>query len=257
MQVNSLNFHYRNKDYIINDLSLKFKKHAITTIIGPNGCGKSTLLELISKNLKPTSGTIYLNHKDLKSYSKKLLAHTLATVHQKMNAPEDFTVKQFIELGRYSHSKMFKKDNKKTEAIHFAMKVLDLDKFQDQPVNTLSGGELQRVFLATALAQESEYILLDEPTTFLDIHYQYQILDTIKQINNDLNVTMIMVLHDINQAIQYSDELICLGKERVLAQGPPHQIINELLIKQMYHMNSKIIFDEECGMMVCRKRNEI
>ena len=122
---------------------------------------------------------------------------------------------------------------------------------------SLSGGEAQRVFLATALVQEPRYILLDEPTTYLDIHYQYQVLDTIRTLKDHYHITFIMVLHDINQAIEYSDEVICLNDKGVIAQGAPQEVINETILKEMYQIDAKVINDSECGMIVCRKRVRI
>lgn len=254
MRTEGLHFQYKNEVEIIKNLSLTFSSNAITSIIGPNGCGKSTLLKLLSRNLKPSSGVIYLNQQDLKKFSKKALAHELATVHQTMKIPEGFTVREYIKLGRYSYGSVLNRDQHKERIIQYTIQQLNLEHLQHKKLITLSGGEAQRVFLATALVQEPQYILLDEPTTYLDIHYQYQVLDTIRLLKERYNITFIMVLHDINQAIEYSDEVICLSTDGVLAQGKPIQVINEKILKEMYQIDTKIIQDDECGMIICRKR---
>lgn len=254
MRVKGLHFQHKNDSEIIKNLSLTFSSNAITSIIGPNGCGKSTLLKLLSRNLKPSKGVIYLDELDLKTYSKKVFARKLATVHQKMNIPEGFTVRQYIELGRYSHESWLKMDVKKETVVQNILQQLNLVNLQNKKLASLSGGEAQRVFLATALVQEPRYILLDEPTTYLDIHYQYQVLDTIRTLKDHYHITFIMVLHDINQAIEYSDEVICLNDKGVIAQGAPQEVINETILKEMYQIDAKIINDSECGMIVCRKR---
>lgn len=254
MRVKGIHFQYKNDSEIIKNLSLTFSSNAITSIIGPNGCGKSTLLELLSRNLKPSKGVIYLDELDLKTFSKRAFARKLATVHQKMNIPEGFTVRQYIELGRYSHESWLKMDVKKETVVQNILQQLYLVNLQNKKLESLSGGEAQRVFLATALVQEPRYILLDEPTTYLDIHYQYQVLDTIRTLKDHYHITFIMVLHDINQAIEYSDEVICLNDKGVIAQGAPQEVINETILKEMYQIDAKIINDSECGMIVCRKR---
>ncbi|PNM98216.1 ABC transporter ATP-binding protein [Staphylococcus capitis] len=254
MRVKGLHFQYKNDSEIIKNLSLTFSSSAITSIIGPNGCGKSTLLKLLSRNLKPSKGVIYLDELDLKTFSKKAFARKLATVHQKMNIPEGFTVRQYIELGRYSHESWLKMDVKKETIVQNILQQLNLVNLQNKKLASLSGGEAQRVFLATALVQEPRYILLDEPTTYLDIHYQYQVLDTIRTLKDHYHITFIMVLHDINQAIEYSDEVICLNDKGVIAQGAPQEVINETILKEMYQIDAKVINDSECGIIVCRKR---
>lgn len=254
MRVKGLHFQYKNDSEIIKNLSLTFSSSAITSIIGPNGCGKSTLLKLLSRNLKPSKGVIYLDELDLKTFSKKAFARKLATVHQKMNIPEGFTVRQYIELGRYSHESWLKMDVKKETIVQNILQQLNLVNLQNKKLASLSGGEAQRVFLATALVQEPRYILLDEPTTYLDIHYQYQVLDTIRTLKDHYHITFIIVLHDINQAIEYSDEVICLNDKGVIAQGAPQEVINETILKEMYQIDAKVINDSECGMIVCRKR---
>lgn len=254
MRVKGLHFQYKNDSEIIKNLSLTFSSSAITSIIGPNGCGKSTLLKLLSRNLKPSKGVIYLDELDLKTFSKRAFARKLATVHQKMNIPEGFTVRQYIELGRYSHESWLKMDVKKETIVQNILQQLNLVNLQNKKLASLSGGEAQRVFLATALVQEPRYILLDEPTTYLDIHYQYQVLDTIRTLKDHYHITFIMVLHDINQAIEYSDEVICLNDKGVIAQGAPQEVINETILKEMYQIDAKVINDSECGMIVCRKR---
>lgn len=256
MRTEQVNFQYRATRPIFENLNLSLQSNAITTIIGPNGCGKSTLLQLLSYNLTPQHGVVYLNEQSLNDFSQKQLAQRLATVHQQSQIPDDFTVRQMIETGRYSYQGLFAKDTNKDEVVSQVIEQLNLQAFENEPVKALSGGERQRVHLGVALAQEPEYLLLDEPTTYLDLHYQYQVLDIVKELQHTYQLTVVMVLHDINQAIEYSDELICLAPGRVLAQGAPKDVITTVLIKEMYHIDAKIFHDEACGTMICRKRGD-
>ena len=254
MRVNDLDFQYPNQAQMFEGLTVSFNSNEITTIVGPNGSGKSTLLHLLSHNLKPTKGTVYLDQQVLSSYSKKALAKKLATVHQKSTAPEDFTVRDVIACGRYSYQSMFKPDTDCDTVVTRVMKQLDLLHYADTPIASLSGGEMQRVYIAMSLAQEPKYMLLDEPTTFLDLHYQYQVLDIVQSLKLDHHMTIIMVLHDINQALAYSDQIICMRDGRILAQGKPSEVITESLIKDVYQIDAKIIEDDECGMMILKKK---
>ncbi|MBF0749571.1 ABC transporter ATP-binding protein [Mammaliicoccus lentus] len=256
MQIENVKFQYSEHQNLFENLNIQFKKHAITTIVGPNGAGKSTLLQILSNNLKPTEGLVYLNQKLLSSFNKKELARHLATVHQKSTAPDDFTVREVVKCGRYSYQSLLKKDSRQEEVIDKVLQQLDLMHYQDTPIQALSGGELQRVYIAMSLAQESKYMLLDEPTTYLDLYYQYQVLDIVRSLKETYNMTIIMVLHDINQAIEYSDEIICINKQQLI-QGPPEEIVTESLIESVYGIKAKVIKDPECGVFICKRKGKL
>jgi len=244
-----VDYRYDNK-IIFKALSLSIKQHAITTIIGPNGSGKSTFLQLLAGYLTPRNGAIYLDGMILKDYKKKVLAKKLSAVHQKSTAPMDFSVREVVSYGRYSYRQPFEKDVDGEAVIERVLQQLNLNQYADTAVHALSGGEMQRVFIAMSLVQEPEVLLLDEPTTFLDLQYQYQVLDMIKELKEKQNLTIIMVLHDINQALMYSDEIVCIESGEIVAQGPPEKVVTQKLLKDVYHIDAKIIHDQECGLLI-------
>lgn len=249
MNINNVEFKYGQRQ-LFNDLNLTIKRHAVTSIIGPNGSGKSTLLQMLAGYLQPQAGCVYIKGNDLNALGKKQLAQMLSAVHQNNTAPEDFTVKTLLRYGRYSHHRWLKKDVKGEAVIERVLEQFNLTKYADRPIGALSGGEKQRVFIAMALVQEPQYLLLDEPTTFLDLHYQYQVLEMIRQLNDMHRLTIIMVLHDINQALTYSDELICVANGEIAAQGKPQAIVTPELLKTIYQIDAKIIHDKDCGILI-------
>lgn len=241
IRIENLYFSY-GKQQVIKNLSLNIKRGKITTIIGANGCGKSTLFNLITKNLKADKGTIFLDETDINKIKLKDFAKKVAIVHQHNTAPYDITVERLVAYGRtpyqsFGISKDLKLDREKTE---LAMEITKITEFKEKQLSKLSGGQMQRVWLAMALAQDTGVLFLDEPTTYLDISYQLQILKIIKKLKADLNLTVIMVLHDINQALYYSDELVAMQGGGVIASGSPQSIITEELIKKIYDIDPVI-----------------
>lgn len=238
--VKNMSFAYDDK-MILNNLNFDITQNKITTLMGANGCGKSTLLQLISKNLKPNEGAIYIGKKNVASVHMKDFAKKVAIVHQYNTAPEDLTVEQLVYYGRTPYEK-FNKSNKEKEfdkrKVHQAMQITGVLKFKDRPVQSLSGGQKQRVWIAMALAQGTKILLLDEPTTYLDVRYQLQILRLVKSLNRQCGITVLMVLHDINQAIAYSDEVVALSPEgTIIAKGETNQVIVPEVISKMYGIN--------------------
>ena len=240
MQIENVKFQYSEHQNLFENLNIQFKKHAITTIVGPNGAGKSTLLQILSNNLKPTEGLVYLNQKLLSSFNKKELARHLATVHQKSTAPDDFTVREVVKCGRYSYQSLLKKDSRQEEVIDKVLQQLDLMHYQDTPIQALSGGELQRVYIAMSLAQEPKYMLLDEPTTYLDLYYQYQVLDIVRSLKETYNMTIIMVLHDINQAVRFSDHLITMKNGDIIANGDTEEVLTKDILEKVFNIDVEI-----------------
>ena len=212
-EIKDLSFSYGNNK-VIDGLNLKIKEGKITTLIGANGCGKSTLFNLMTKNIKPDNGIIFLGN----------------------TAPPDITVKKLVEFGRTPYHTMGLSPNPEEdrEKVRFALEITNTEKFGDKPVSQLSGGQKQRVWIAMALAQDTKILFLDEPTTYLDIRYQLQILRLVKRLNSEFNITVIMVLHDINQSLCYSDEIVAMQNGKVLSQGVPKEIITPKLIKEVY-----------------------
>lgn len=228
---------------VLKDLSVEIQKGKITTIIGANGCGKSTLLKLLTKNLTPDSGKIYLRDKPVDEVRPKAYAREVAIVHQNNTAPADVTVERLVSFGRTPFTKYGFPENKEEDRkkIAWALDVTGMTELKDQPVSELSGGQKQRAWIAMALAQGTEILFLDEPTTYLDIRYQLQILHLVRRLNVEYGLTIVMVLHDINQSLYYSNEIIALHDGGVVAQGDPIEIINEELIKKVYGIDLTMV----------------
>ena len=234
-EIKDLSFSYGNNK-VIDGLNLKIKEGKITTLIGANGCGKSTLFNLMTKNIKPDNGKIFLGGQNIEQMKLKDFARKTAIVHQYNTAPPDITVKKLVEFGRTPYHTLGLSPNleEDREKVRFALEITNTKKFEDKPVSQLSGGQKQRVWIAMALAQNTKILFLDEPTTYLDIRYQLQILRLVKRLNSEFNITVIMVLHDINQSLCYSDEIVAMQNGKVLSQGVPKEIITSQLIEEVY-----------------------
>lgn len=242
MRVDNLFFAY-DKDDIIKGISFEIKDNKITTLMGANGCGKSTLFQLLTKNLKPREGSVFLDQRDIKDIRLKEFAQNVAIVHQYNTAPPDLPVHSLIAYGRIPFFKHFAKaqdKDKDKEIVDWALEVTDMSELKNRRMGQLSGGQRQRAWIAMALAQQPKILLLDEPTTYLDVKFQIEILRLIKSLNKDYSMTIVMVLHDINQAIYYSDEIIGMKKGNLLFQGNPDDVITEESIQDMYGIHLKV-----------------
>ena len=241
IKAKDLYFSYNKDKNFITNLSVEIEKGKITTILGPNGSGKSTLLSIFAGLNKPTSGEVSINGKSVKALKQKELAREIATVHQQNTVPSDITVKELVSYGRIPHKKYFQGNNESDdEIIEWAMKRTGLEKLKDKAVMSMSGGERQRAFIAMALAQKSEILFLDEPTTYLDIYHQVEILELVKELNEESNLTVVMVLHDINQAIKYSDNVIVMKSGQVISSGRSNEVINMDLLDKVYKIGGFI-----------------
>ena len=242
MRVDNLFFAY-DKDDIIKGISFEIKDNKITTLMGANGCGKSTLFQLLTKNLKPREGSVFLDQRDIKDIRIKEFAQNVAIVHQYNTAPPDLPVQSLIAYGRIPFFKHFAKaedKDKDKEIVDWALEVTDMSELKNRRMGQLSGGQRQRAWIAMALAQQPKILLLDEPTTYLDVKFQIEILRLIKSLNKEYSMTIVMVLHDINQAIYYSDEIIGMKKGNILFQGNPDDVITEESIQDMYGIHLKV-----------------
>lgn len=241
---------------IIEDLDVSIKKGKITTIIGPNGCGKSTFLKTIGRILKKERGEIFLQQENMNTMSTKDIAKKLALLAQAPSAPGQLKVQELIAYGRYPHRKnvgrLTKEDQKK---INWAMEVTQTDEFRDREIAALSGGQRQRVWLAMALAQETDILLLDEPTTYLDMAHQLEVLEIVEQLNKNFGCTIIMVLHDLNHAARFSHELITMREGKVLHTGTPKELMTCDILKDVFQIDAKIIYDYEHDVPVCFSYN--
>lgn len=233
--IKGLTFSYGTNE-VIKGLDLSIKQGKVTTLIGANGCGKSTLFNLITKNLRPNSGEIRLEGKDISQVKLKDFARQVAIVHQYNTAPADISVEKLVAFGRTPYHGFGSPSNSEEdeEKIKRALEITNTEKLKDKAVAQLSGGQKQRVWIAMALAQDTKILFLDEPTTYLDIRYQLQILKLVRKLNEEYGMTVIMVLHDINQSLYYSDEIVAMKDGRITAQGKPEEIITSELIKKVY-----------------------
>ncbi|KZN69568.1 ABC transporter ATP-binding protein [Pseudoalteromonas luteoviolacea] len=241
LQADKLSLNYQHKP-VIQDLSVTIAHHQITAIVGPNGSGKSTLLKLLGGLSKPSEGAVTLEQKPLHKWRPKALAKKLALLGQNPQAPGGMLVRQLVGHGRFPYLGLFNTlSHIDQHAITWALRKTQLEHLQNQPLEHLSGGERQRAWLAMALAQQSEILLLDEPTTYLDLGHQFQLLDLLKQLQIHERKTIVMVLHDINQASQFSDRIIALKNGEIVADGSPHQVVTEQIIKQLFNIDVSIV----------------
>ena len=228
--VKNLSFSY-GKQQVLNGLDFSLHEGRITTLIGANGCGKSTLFNLMTKNLKPDQGEVFLREENIANLRLKDFAREAAIVHQYNTAPPDLTVEKLVSYGRtpYHTMGLSSDPQKDEEKIQWALEITHTSKHKDKPVTELSGGQKQRVWIAMALAQDTKVLFLDEPTTYLDVRYQLQILKLI-----------VMVLHDINQSLYYSDEIVAMKDGRMIAHGLPEEIITKELVQEVYGVDLTI-----------------
>jgi len=240
LQINQLVVAY-DKVPVIDGLSHRIPDQKITSIIGANGCGKSTLLKAIARLIPYRGGQVILDGKLIHKEHTKQLAKKMAILSQKQPAMEGLTVKELVAYGRYPHQNRLASKTETDEAIiQWAMEKTGINAFGEKDVSSLSGGQLQRVWIAMALAQETDIILLDEPTTYLDMAHQMEVLELLKQLNKDHHRTIIMVLHDINQAARFSDHIIAMKDGDIVAAGSGESIIKPEILKKVYNIDAYI-----------------
>ncbi|SFM10782.1 ABC transporter ATP-binding protein [Pelosinus propionicus] len=243
MKAEALSVNFDDK-MVLKDLSLAIEEGKIISILGPNGSGKSTLLNVLSRNIKPNKGIVYLDGQNLSQLSGKMLAQQMAVLPQSPQAPSDLTVRDLVEFGRFPHQSWWRGKSEQDEAcVSWALMQTGLIQMADRVVSTLSGGERQRVWIAMALAQKPEILLLDEPTTYLDICHQLEIMELLAAFNHEHKLTVVMVLHDINHAAKYSDYVAVLQQGQIFAAGEPAEVITEHTLREVFRVESEISFD--------------
>lgn len=233
---------------IVRDLTVAIPHGHFTAIIGPNGCGKSTLLRALSRLMKPTEGQVMLDGEAITRLGSKAVARQVGILAQNATTPGDITVRELVSRGRYPHQPLFTRWRQEDEdAVVQAMQATGVNTLADQPVNTLSGGQRQRAWIAMILAQQTAIMLLDEPTTWLDISHQIDLMELLQDLNQQHGHTIAAVLHDLNQACRYATHLIAMREGKIIAEGAPRTIITASLIERIYGIQSLIIDDPVAG----------
>lgn len=233
---------------VLNDLDLTIQPERITAIVGANGCGKSTLLRCMSRLIAPSRGQVLLDGKSVHHRPTRELARTLGLLPQSPIAPEGITVADLVSRGRHPHHGLISRWSKADDAaIAAALDATHTGELADRVVDELSGGQRQRVWIAMALAQETDLLLLDEPTTFLDVSHQIDVLDLLTDLNRARGMTIVMVLHDLNLAARYADWLIAMAAGRLHAQGSPEEVLTEANLEAVFGLKSRVIPDPVSG----------
>lgn len=242
-----LDLAYYNRQ-IVSDLNVAIPEGKFTVIVGPNACGKSTLLRALARLLPPAKGTVLLDGSNIAKLKTKQIARRLGLLPQSSIAPEGITVGELVSRGRHPHQSFLKQWTDADEtAVLAALRATNTEILSSRLVDELSGGQRQRVWVAMVLAQETPLLLLDEPTTFLDVAFQIELLDLFSQLNNEHGHTLVAVLHDLNQACRYADEIIAMKNGAVVAQGAPSQIVTSELVHEVFGIECTVIDDPVTG----------
>lgn len=236
MEVRDVHFSYGAHE-VLKGISFRVEPSRITTLIGANGCGKTTLFHVMTKNNKPQQGQVLLDGQDIAKIGLREFAQKVAIVHQYNTAPADLSVEKLVGYGRIPFTSMWKGQTEEDAAcIDWALDVTDSIAFRKKKMSELSGGQRQRVWIAMALAQKTDILFLDEPTTYLDIKYQIEILRLVQDLNRRFGLTVVMVLHDINQAVHFSDRIVGMRDGRIVINGDAHEVITTEAIEQVYNI---------------------
>ena len=238
---------YRNTT-IIKELDVQIRDGKVTSIIGPNGCGKSTLLKALSRLIEVKNGEVLLDNQNIQHQSTKEVAKKIAILPQTPTVTDSITVEELVSYGRFPHQKGFGRLSKKDkDEIEWSLNVTGITEFRHQSINDLSGGQRQRVWIAMALAQKTDIIFLDEPTTYLDISHQLEILELVQHLNKELGCTIVMVLHDINQAIRFSDYLLIMKEGHIIDNGPTDQVLSKEILESVFNIDAVLGKDPRTG----------
>ena len=246
LQADALTLRYEQRT-ISSNLSLSIPDGAFTVIVGPNACGKSTLLRALARLLAPAAGQVLLDQRPIGEFPAREVARQLGLLPQSATAPDGITVADLVARGRYPHQSFLRQWSKTDEqAVQQAMVATGVAELAERPLNELSGGQRQRVWIAMVLAQQTPILLLDEPTTYLDIAHQIELLDLLADLNRQ-GRTVVAVLHDLNQACRYATHLVAMKDGAIVASGAPAQIFTEALVEQVFGLASMIIDDPVTG----------
>ncbi|WP_239332803.1 ABC transporter ATP-binding protein [Frankia sp. CiP3] len=242
---------------VARELGIAIPDGSFTVIVGPNACGKSTLLRALARMLRPRDGAVYLDGALLSSYPSKEVARRLGLLPQASTAPGGITVADLVARGRYPHQGLLRQWSRTDETVVVeAMRCTRIMDLSERLVDELSGGQRQRVWLAMVLAQQTPILLLDEPTTFLDIAHQVEVLDLCADLHENHGHTLVAVLHDLNQAARYATHLVAMSDGRIVAEGPPADVVTADLVERVFGLACRVISDPETGtpLVVPRRR---
>ncbi|MFS0785865.1 ABC transporter ATP-binding protein [Shouchella sp. 1P09AA] len=251
LSTKQLSIGYEKRE-IVHDLHLHIPDGQITTIIGPNGCGKSTILKTIARILQASKGAVYLDGKSIHKQSTKEIAKKMAVLPQSPEAPSGLTVEELVAYGRYPHQKGFGQlTGYDREIIQWALEQTNMAEFADRSIDALSGGQRQRVWIAMALAQETDILLLDEPTTYLDLAHQLEVLQVLERLNQEQKRTIVMVIHDLNHAARFADYMVSIRSGKIVKEGAPEDVMNAEVLRDVFQIDASIVTDPRTGKPVC------
>lgn len=237
---------------IIEDLNLEIPKGKITAIIGPNGCGKSTTLKAMARILQPKGGTIYLDGKEIEKQSTKEIAKKMAILPQTPEAPSGLTVSELVTYGRFPHQNGFGRlTAEDRKVVNWSLEVTGMIQYKNRAIDALSGGQRQRVWIAMALAQETDLILLDEPTTYLDLAHQLEVLELLQRLNQEQGRTVVMVLHDLNHAARFADYMVAMRAGKLIREGTPEEVMTSETLREVFHIDAEIVQDPRTKKPIC------
>lgn len=251
LQTSHLDIAYENR-LIVEDLNVQIPDGQITALVGANGSGKSTILKTMARIMQPKGGSVILNGKSIHKQSTREVAKQLAILPQNPTAPEGLTVYELVSYGRFPYQKGFgslRSEDK--QVIEWAIEATGMLEFTDRPLDQLSGGQRQRAWIAMALAQETEILFLDEPTTFLDMAHQLEVLHLLERLNHEANRTIVMVVHDLNHAARYADHVIAIKQGRAIAAGTPEEVVTQDVLREVFGIEADIVMDPRSGVPLC------
>jgi iron complex transport system ATP-binding protein len=237
---------------VVKELTIGVPEGRITSIVGPNGCGKSTLLRSLARLMKPRGGAVYLDGAAISKLPTREVARRLGILPQSPTAPQGLTVRELAAQGRYPHQGWLRQWSKADErAVEKALQTTGVAELADRTLDTLSGGQRQRAWISMALTQETETLLLDEPTTFLDMAHQLEVLQLLDRLNREEGRTILMVLHDLNNAARYSHRVIALSGGQVYDAGPPDAVVTPSLLREVFGVEADVVADPRTGVPLC------
>lgn len=239
----------RGADALVNrDVDLAIPDRQVTTVIGANGCGKSTLLRGLARLMAPAAGAVTLDGVDIAGLPAKRLATKVSMLPQSPIAPAGVSVRELVSRGRHPHQSWLRQwSASHSAAVDRALALTGLSELADRPVDTLSGGQRQRAWISLVLAQDTDIVFLDEPTTYLDLAYSVEVLELVRRLNREQGKTVVMVLHDLNLAARYSDNLVLMREGAIVAQGAPADVINEHTLREVFGLHARVVDDPVTG----------